>query len=173
MSPKDDTLIALGHIQKPRGLRGELTVLPYQADSINLRQGLQVLIKANNNSFETTIEDVKHISSRLGVKLKGIDNREAAEVYKNGELFCKFCFLPKMEKNEIYVFDLIGLKIIDDNDEGFGTIIDVRSFTANDLLVIESQHGEILVPMVKQFIDSISIDEGFVKIKRIREFIIS
>lgn len=173
MSPKDDTLIALGHIQKPRGLRGELTVWLYQTGSKSFRQGLHVLIKTDNDSLDTTIEYVKQIGSRLYVKFKSIDKRETAEVYKNGELFCKFSFLSKKETNEYFIFNLIGLKIIDDNGEDFGTIKDVRSFPANDVLVIESEQDEILVPMVKQFIDSISIDKGFVKVNRIREFIIS
>jgi len=80
VSPNDDTLIALGLIQKPRGLSGELAVWPYQAHSCSFCRGLPVVVKTEKTSLNTTIEYVKQVAKRFGVKLEGVDSREKADI---------------------------------------------------------------------------------------------
>ncbi len=171
MSPDDNTLIALGLIQRPRGLSGELAVKPYKNDSDSFRSGLPVVIKTASTSLNTTIEYVKPMSHRLSVKFEGINTREEAEVYRNGELFCEFCRLPGRKDNEYFVFELVGLKVIDDSGEVIGEVGDLLEFPANDVFVIKTETGEILVPVIKDVIDSISLKKGFVKVNNIKEIL--
>ena len=64
MSPDGNTLIALGLVQRPRGLSGELLVRPFQPDSGSFRRGLPVVIKTDKTSLNTTIEYVKQAGRR-------------------------------------------------------------------------------------------------------------
>jgi len=173
VSPNDDTLIALGLIQKPRGLSGELAVWPYQAHSCSFCRGLPVVVKTEKTSLNTTIEYVKQVAKRFGVKLEGVDSREKAEEYRGGELLCRFDLLPQKKTGEFFVFDLIGLDIIDDGGKVFGKIKDVLNLPANDILIIDSKQGEFIIPFVKHVVDEISIDKGYVKIIKIDDYIVS
>jgi len=173
VSPNDDTLIALGLIQKPRGLSGELAVWPYQANSCSFRRGLPVVVKTEKTSLNTTIEYVKQIARRFAVKLEGIDTRETAEEYRGAELLCRFDQLPRKKTGEYFVFELVGLKIVDDTGEVYGKIKDVLNLPANDILVIDSKQGEFMIPFIQQIIDEISIDKGYVKIIKIDDYIVT
>lgn len=172
MALNDDTLIALGLIQKPRGLSGELMVRPYQPESKVFRPGLSVVIKTEKTSLHTNIEYVKKAGHRLAVKFERIDGRNTAEVYTGGELFCRFDLLPEKKPGEFYVFHLTGLKVVDSSGKVFGETKDVLNLPANDILVIDTPNGEVMVPFVKQIISSVSIDEKIIVVDRIREFLL-
>lgn len=171
MALNNDTLIALGLIQKPRGLSGELMVRPYQPDSKSFRPGLSVVIKTEKTSLHTKIEYVRKAGHRLGVKFESIDDRNAAEVYAGGELFCRFGLLPEKKPGEFYVFHLIGLKVVDSSGEVFGEVKDVLNLPANDILVLDTPNGEVMVPFINQIVNSVSIDEKVIVVDRIRDFL--
>ncbi len=170
VSPDENTLIALGLIGKPRGLSGELVVRPYNANSRSFNPGLTVVIKTEKSSLNTKIEYAKRLGHRFGVKFHGIDSCDAAEKYRNGELLCRFGLLPKKTPGEYLIFELVGLNVVDNRGKVFGKIKDVLNMPANDVLVIETAQKEILVPFIEQVVDSISIEQRFVKIGKIGDF---
>lgn len=172
MSPDDKTLIALGLIVKPRGLSGEVVVRPYNEFSTSIRADLPVVISCRGEKFPAKIECVKKNNSKVWVKLEGIDDRDQAEDLRNSEILSEFRNLPEKQDGEFYVFDLVGLNVIDADNKIFGKVKEVLNFPANDVLVVEYDEGEILVPFVKVTVNEINIDEGNVKIGRIREFLV-
>ncbi len=172
MSPDDNTLIALGLLLKPRGLLGEMFIKPYRANNLSLRPDLPVVIRANNNSYHSKIEIIRQLGNRFGIKLDGIDSRDEAKNWCNSELFCRFGDLSQKQNGEFFVFELIGLNVLDDQDKIFGKVREVLDMTANDMLVIDSPDGEILVPFIRDLIDSVSIERQEVKISKIRDFLL-
>jgi 16S rRNA processing protein RimM len=166
----NDTLVALGFIQKPRGLSGELVVGLYQPDSEVFRSGLSVVIRTKKTFLHTKIEYVKKAGHRLGVKFEHIDDRKAAEVYAGGEIVCRFGLLPKKKSNEFYVFHLIGMKVVDSSGEVFGEVLDVLNLPANDVLVLNTPEREVMVPFVKQIVKSVSLDEMVIVVDGIKDF---
>lgn len=169
MLPSDDTLIALGLIQKPRGLNGELLVKPYQDSSLTLRPGLTVSIHLASTSIDTKIEYVKTASFRCWIKFEGVDDRNQAEQLKGGEIFCVKNQLARLQNNEHFIFNLIGLKALDGELKQIGIVKDVISVSANDVLEIETNRGNILVPFIKEFVKEISSENKTIIIDRINE----
>jgi len=172
LSPDDNTLIALGLILKPRGLLGEVFIKPYRENDLSLRLGLSVVIKTKNSTYQSKIENVRQLGRRYGVKFDSIDSRDEAKNWSNSEVFCRFGDLPETQNGEYYVFELVGLNVIDGQNKIFGKIREVLSMTANDMLVIESPSGEVLVPFIREVIESVSIERREVKISRIRDFLL-
>jgi 16S rRNA processing protein RimM len=167
--PSNDTLVALGLIQKPRGLRGELLVKLYQAASPNLQAGLAVSIKAANKTIELKIQYLKLANSRCWIKFEGIDDRNQAEMLSGGEICCRREQLAELPREEHFVFDLIGLMAVDKNNNQIGIVKEVMNNPANDLLEIESSHGIILVPFIKEFVKEINLEKRQIIIDRIQE----
>jgi len=172
LSPDDNTLIALGLILKPRGLFGEVFIKPYRDNDLSLRLGLSVVIKAKNRTYQGKIENVKQYGRRYGVKFDDINSRDEAKNWCNCEVFCHLGDLPEKQGGEYYVFELIGLNVIDEQNKIFGKIREVLSMTANDMLVIDSPDGEVLVPFIREAVESVSIERQEVKIGRIRDFLL-
>jgi 16S rRNA processing protein RimM len=167
--PSNDTLVALGLIQKPRGLRGELLVKLYQAASQNLQTGLAVSIKAANKSIQTKIQYVQLANSRCWIKFEGIDDRNQAEAISGGEIFCRREQLAELPKDEHFVFDLIGLTAVDKDNKQIGIVKDVMNNPANDILEIETSRGTFLVPFIKEFVKEIILEKRIIIIDRVQE----
>jgi 16S rRNA processing protein RimM len=71
--------------------------------------------------------------------------------------------LPEPEEDTWYWQDLLGLNVFD-HEKGFiGKITDIFPTGANDVLVVTDNEKETLVPMHKQFIESVDIEDGTVK----------
>jgi 16S rRNA processing protein RimM len=171
VSPDSNTLIALGLIVKPRGLSGELIVNPHKAGSSSFYPGLPVVIAAERISLNTKIEHTRAAGSRLGIKFEHIDDRNSAEEFRGGEVLCRFEHLPENKPDEYYVFELVGSRVLDQENRLLGLVAEVLNFPANDVLLIKSETGEVMVPMVKEFIKKISCEDKSIIIKDINDFI--
>jgi len=172
VSPDNNTLIALGLIHKPRGLKGELVVKPYRDRSLSFQPGLPVVIKSRNFSHQSKIEYAKQLGGRFGIKFEGVNDRTEAENWRDREVYCLFSDLPKKKNSEFYVFELLGLNVLDGQNEIFGKIREVLNMPGNDVLVIDGPDGEVLVPFVGNVIESVSLERREVKIVKIREFML-
>ena len=85
---------------------------------------------------------------------------EAAEALKNQILYLSRDDL-ELEDGEIFIADLIGLKVIDvDSGTVYGTIQNVINTGASDIYVIKTENGEAMIPAVKEFVKRIELDEG-------------
>ena len=167
----DDILIALGLILKPRGLFGELLIRPYQARSRNLRPGLPALIKTPDKEIHAAIKAVNFVGKRVFVKFDGIDDREKAEACIQGELFGKRCDLLPTEPDEYFVFDLVGLRVTDRGGSEIGKVREIITLPANDVLVVDTAKGEVLVPFVKKYVIEVSIEKQSITIDGAEGFI--
>lgn len=171
MGLNDDTLIALGLILKPRGLRGELLVKPYQAAGRSLHSGLPVVVKAADQTLQTEIQYVKNAGQRFSVKFAFVNDRSQAALYNGGEFYCKRDLLAKPDSGEYYIFELVGLKAVDANQVEIGMVTEIMNLPANDVLEINTPKGHILVPFIKNYIKEISMEKRQIMIDRIQEFI--
>jgi 16S rRNA processing protein RimM len=172
VSPDDKTLIALGLIIKPRGLSGEIVVKPFNEDNPSLRRDLPIIIKTKKELLPDKAEYVKKIGNRLMVKFGNVHDRDQAEAIIGGEILARLEDLPQKKENEFYVFQLIGFDAVDADGVIFGKVKDILNMPANDLMLIESSEGEVLVPFIFKFIDDIDLIQKRIKVAKIREFII-
>ncbi len=171
VSPDDKTLIALGLIVKPRGLSGEVLIRAYNESNPNIKENLPVVISVKDKSIDATVESARWYGNRFGVKFKNISGRDQADNIKGGEIFTEMKNLPETKPGEFFVFELIGLLVVEKDDVIFGKIIDVMSLPANDVLIVEHEGENALIPMIKEAIDDIDIAAGRVMVSRAKEFL--
>lgn len=69
-----------------------------------------------------------------------------------------------LDEYEFHVKDIIGLKVINlDDNQTLGTIKDVMFTGANDVWVIEGEK-EYLIPYIEQVVQTVDLDQGIVEI---------
>ena len=93
------------------------------------------------------------------VKFKGIDNINDVERYKGKPLLVAREDAVKLENNEYYIADLIGMEVY--TEEGrFCVLKDVMETGANEVYIIDSdEHGEVLVPAIRQCILDVDVEK--------------
>ena len=56
-------------------------------------------------------------------------------------------------KNEHYLVDMIGSRVLDENQKSIGTVKDVLIMSAQNIIVVETGENEILIPYVDAHIE--------------------
>lgn len=154
--------IRIGKIVNAVGLKGEVKVYSY-AQSPDRFEMLDE-VYAGDNKME--IENVRYQKAMVILKLKGIDDRNAAEAAKQTDIFIDEEDLEELPEDTFYIKDVIGLDVVNDKSEKLGTVKDILKNTAQDLYEIKLLNGQTAyVPGVPEFIVDINPKEGFVMIK--------
>ena len=101
------------------------------------------------------VEDFYFSGEQLVIKFRNFDSLEDVQFLVGKEIFVDKENFVHTESDEFLINELIGAKVFK-GDKFFGKLIDVENYPGNDVLVIHNSEGnEILIPSVKEFVESI------------------
>lgn len=151
----------IGVITQTHGIRGEVKVFPTTDDVKRFKKLKEVILDSGKERFTVEIESVKFFKQYAILKFKGFDSINDIEKYKTAKLYVTRENAVKLDKDEFFVADLIGLNVKTDLEEEFGKIKDVIVTGANDVYVVEMlDGGEALLPAIKECILNIDMDKN-------------
>lgn len=155
--------LEVGKIVGTHGINGEVRVECW-CDSPAFLSSFKTMY-FNGGEDSITVKARPHKNIAL-IKIKGIDSIEQAEQYRNKVLYIDRNDV-KLPKGRYFVTDLIGLKVINlDNDEEIGEISDVLKTGSNDVYEMKSNDGKkIYIPVIDDIVKDRDFEKGFVYIK--------
>jgi len=161
---KDD-LFQIGVITDTHGLRGEVKVFP-MTDDVRRFDVLKdtILITPHGERVELVAERARYFKNLVILKFKGYDDINDIEKFKKSELYVTRENAIPLEEGEYYLKDLYGLKVHTDEGEDLGVIEDIIETGANDVYVVKSKSGEILIPNIKQCVLKVDIEAGLMEV---------
>lgn len=149
----------MGRVVAPYGVLGWLKIHPDTEVFDSLLDYKTWWIGKDNDWRELAVKEAKIHNDVLVVKLQGIDDRDAAVACKGKQIAVLRALLPKLEGEEYYWSDLIGLSVKNQQNVDFGKITDVFATGANDVVVAKSDDGvERLIPYIAQAILEVDLD---------------
>ena len=155
-----EKLLQVGVITSTHGIRGEVKVFPTTDDPKRFKKLKQVILDTGKEKRDLEVESVKFFKQFVILKFKGIDNINEVERYKRCPLLVTRDHAVPLQEDEYFIADMIGMQVVTEDGAVFGTLKDVIETGANDVYIIESsEHGEVLVPAIKECILAINIEE--------------
>lgn len=156
-----EQFLQVGVISSTHGVRGEVKVFPTTDDMARFKKLKQVILDTGREHKLLEIESVKFFKQFAILKFKGIDNINDIEKYKGKSLLVDRKNAVKLQKDEYFIADMVGLEVFTEDGVAFGTMKDVLETGANDVYIIDSpQHGEVLIPAIKQCILDVDIENN-------------
>lgn len=129
---KDEQKILIGKIVAPQGIRGEVRVQSF-ADKPTDFKTLSVVSNRFSSADFQFVRAVPN-SNVVIAKIRGVDDRNAAETLRGTELFVERSALPDLQsENVFYQADLIGFEVVRDN-KNIGTVVGFQNFGAGDII---------------------------------------
>ncbi|MBE5963539.1 MAG: 16S rRNA processing protein RimM [Lachnospiraceae bacterium] len=160
-----EQFLRVGVITKTHGIKGEVKVFPTIDNVEQFNKIKKVLINTGKEKLSLEIKSVKFFKQFVILKFKGIDDINDVEKYVNKDLLLSREDLDPLEDDENYICDLIGLKVITDEGEEFGELIDVLQTGANDVYVVKTKNEkEVLLPAIKECILDVDLENMLVKV---------
>lgn len=136
----------IGRVGKPHGLDGSFYVEQPSADERWWKTGARFLAAGR----PAEVVGARRAQGRPVVKLDGPVERGAPLEVERAEL-------PPTEKDEFYVFELVGLAVVEETGRELGSVQEVSPGVANDVLVLDTG---VLLPMVSDCVRSVEVAAG-------------
>lgn len=158
--PSTKSRILLGQIASAHGIRGELLVRSFAAEPGDIAAYGPLEDESGGQTFSLSV--VRVTPKGVIARVKGIDDRTAAEKLKGVKLYVERAKLPAAGDEEFYHADLIGLKAQDPAGNAIGEIAAVLNFGAGDLLEIRKSGSAQteLVPLSIACVPRIDLKAG-------------
>jgi 16S rRNA processing protein RimM len=148
--------VLMAVIGAAHGIRGEVRVKTFTADPLALGD-YGPLSARDGRDFE--IAGIRPQGSMVVVRFKETGDRNAAEALTGTELFVDRSALPeKLEEEEFYHADLVGMTVVDENGTEIGRVSAVQNYGAGDILEIKGPELDaVLVPFTNAAVPAVDV----------------
>ncbi len=154
-----EDLFQVGIITSTHGVKGEVKVYPTTDDVKRFKKLKDIILDTGKEHVALELESVKFFKQMVILKFKGIDSLNDVEKFRQKSLYVTRANAVRLRKDEYFIADLIGLKVIDEENKELGTLEDVMVTGANDVYVISLLNGkELLLPAIKQCILNVDME---------------
>ena len=141
-----EDLVRVGRVGRPHGLAGAFVVEGASEDPARFAPGATLLVGGRH----ATVVERKRPGGRVVVRLDVPVERGAAIEVPRGEL-------PPLEEDEYYVLQLVGLEVEEEGGRALGTVADVLSRPANDVLELDSG---LSLPLIEDCVRTVDLAAG-------------
>lgn len=150
--------LEIGQIVNSYGIKGFFKVVPFTDNITRFDDLKNIYIEKNKKLEKKEIEEVKYHKNLVLLKIKGIDDINDTEQYKNCYLKIDRKNAAKLPEDTYFITDIIGIEVFTEDGELLGNVIDVFPTGSNDVYVIKDELGkQILLPAIGDVVKNVDI----------------
>jgi len=139
-----DELVTVGRVGRPHGLDGSFVVERPSENEALFAPGARLVAGGE----KATVEARKRSGGRLVVRLD-------RDVPRGAELAVPRARLPEPGEDSYYVFQLVGLEVVEEGGRRLGAVREIDPGVANDVLVLDSG---LLLPMHEECVREVDLE---------------
>jgi len=156
----------MGRIVAPYGLKGWVRIEPYGADPVSLSAHPSWWVGRNGDWQELKVaQSVLQHGASLVARFEGYVERDAALALKGSDVAVERETLPPSANNEFYWVDLVGLKVVNVQDEELGVVAGLFDNGAHAVMRVVAGETERLLPFVEQVVRQVDMAEGRIRVE--------
>ena len=139
--------VVVGRVGRPHGLDGSFFVEEPSDDDRWFETGARLLVEGVESKV---VAARRGAGGRPVIRLdRTVPRGETLEVPREA--------LPPTEEDEYYIFELVGLSVVEEGGAVLGTVTDVEPGVANDVLTLDSG---LALPMVSECVRHVDVAGG-------------
>jgi 16S rRNA processing protein RimM len=149
--------LEVGRVSKAHGITGELRIVPHWESSDALERVSEIWLTLKDKRTAYAVERARAVPRAYLVKLRGVDDRNAAEALHGATVSVPRSVLPPLEPGEYYLIDLIGAKVLGPDGE-IGEVTGIVSHPTVDVIVLRLADGTTAEqPLSEPWLSSVDI----------------
>jgi 16S rRNA processing protein RimM len=146
-------MLLVGIVQRPHGLRGEVSVDPTTDFPERFQPGTTLHWRREAEERTLTVETARRHGSRILLRFEGIADPVGARGLAGGELRVEGALATPAPADFYYSHDIEGFSCEDVREGALGKAARLEETAAGPLLAIETLAGrEALVPFVRAYV---------------------
>jgi 16S rRNA processing protein RimM len=159
--------LVVGRVVKAHGVTGEL-VVDVRTDDPETRFAPGTSLRARpkgGTERRLVVDSARPHGGRLLVRLAGVADRDSADALRGALFLVDSAELPPIEDpDEFYDHQLEGLRVRTTAGDDVGTVAEVLHTAAGELLSVQTEDREVLVPFVGAIVTSVSLADQVIEI---------
>ncbi|WP_416191266.1 ribosome maturation factor RimM [Neisseria sp. CCUG12390] len=156
--------VAMGYIKGVFGVKGWLKIAANTEYTDSLLDYPQWQLRKDGKTLTVSIEAGKAVGDELQVKFEGIDDRDHAFSLRGYTIEIPRSEFAPTEEDEFYWADLVGMTVTNREALILGTVKNLMETGANDVLVIDGEYGQKLIPFVSQYIQHVDTEQQIITV---------
>jgi len=162
--PKEE-FVAVARIVRTRGLKGEV-VAEVLTDFPKRFEGLERVIAfwPNGDREELKLEGHWFQKNRIILKFEGYDTVESGERFRGAEICVSESEAVHLEPDEYFDWKLAGCTVVTLDGNEIGIIREIMRTGGTDILVVQGEEKEFLIPFAETICVEIDIDKKVIRI---------
>ncbi len=153
----DTEMVVVGRLGAPFGVKGWVHVSSFTDPPQNLLAYRPWSVRRRGQWQVVRVASVSPHKQGFVARLEDVEDRDAAAVLRGCDIGVSESVLPKPAPDEYYWKDLVGLAVERLDGTPLGTVRGLLDTAANDVLVIEKDGREILVPFIEAVVISVDL----------------
>ncbi len=159
-----DEIMVMGRLASPYGVKGWLHVNTFTALPDNLLGYTPWHLRRQGQWQTVELLGARHHGKGLVVQLPGCLDRDAAALMTGIDIGIPRSQLPAVDEDEYYWNDLIGMQVLDQQQQMLGVVDHLFETGANDVMVVKGEK-ECLVPYIKdQVVKSVDLQARMIRV---------
>ena len=155
----------IGIISSTHGIGGEVKVYPTTDDVKRFRQLKQVILDTGKEEMVLEIARVRFFKQMVILKFREFQSINDVERFRGKSLYVTRENAVKLQKDEYFIADMIGMKVVSTEGEALGELADVLQTGANDVYVVQKTgQPDLLLPAIKECIRDVDMDKGILTV---------
>lgn len=156
--------VPVGRVLSIHGIRGEVKFHYYNEAKEEFLRYSSLYTKKDDSIIEIKPASIRSHKNLFLIRFIGLESPEEASFLVKKELLVREGDLPRLDRDEYYDYQLIGLSVVNSAGEEIGKVRSMLHTQANDILVVSGKQ-EIMVPMIEGYIIEIDLERSFIKIE--------
>lgn len=131
-----ESLICIGKVTAAHGIKGYVKIASFMDNPEDIKKHTVCYDKAGKKEYRIRV--VSFNNQTAIAEIKGVSDRNAAELLRHAELYIPRDSLPEIEEGAFYWEDLKGLDVVLSDGTNYGKVIAMHNFGAGDIIEIEN-----------------------------------
>ena len=158
-------MVIMGRVASAHGIKGWVKIQPYTEYLDSLLDYKTWWIGPEQGPWqEVKVLECEAHNKTLAALLPNCPDRNASEKLKGLLIAVPRVSLPKQPEDEYYWSDLIGLSVVNEAGVTLGLVKQLLETGANQVLMVQGDSGEILIPFVATAIKQVDVKNKTIRV---------
>lgn len=162
----DEGIVLVGHVSKPFGIQGWVHVVSYTVPADNIFKYRPWFLgeRVGSSTRWAALDSIETQSQASGLvaRIDCSETRTDAEQFARRTIGVPRDKLPKLSNDEFYWIDLEDTVVENEKHETLGKVSEVIPNGAHEILRVNGENGEYLIPFVNDIVSSVQPGEKII-----------
>jgi len=154
----------MGRVSAPFGIKGWIKIQPYTEAPDSLLAYEMWWLGDADLWVPCAVEQAKVQGLFVVARLADCETRDDAMRFRGQDVAVERGLFPHPVSGEYYQADLIGLKVVNEEAQVLGDVVNVIGTGANDVLVVQGER-ERLIPFIASAVKSVDLAAGVIRVE--------